>query len=169
MPLTARRPANAMNTRHRRPRTSPAFILAPRPPHGAPYASILLRDKRSKRCRRPLNHGSRRRARSLPYAASSPGPCGPARPRSGPMQNQHRPHETAGPRRVLMVAFQFPPFAMSSGVQRTLRFVQHLPALGWQPIVLSAHPRVFAATSADLLKEIPPGTVVERAFALDAA
>ncbi len=68
-----------------------------------------------------------------------------------------------------MVAFQFPPFAMSSGVQRTLRFVQHLPALGWQPIVLSAHPRAFAATSADLLKEIPPGTVVERAFALDAA
>ena len=68
-----------------------------------------------------------------------------------------------------MVAFQFPPFAMSSGVQRTLRFVQHLPIHGWQPIVLSAHPRAYSATSADLLKEIPRDTVVERAFALDAA
>ena len=72
-------------------------------------------------------------------------------------------------RRVLMIAFQFPPFAMSSGVQRTLRFVQHLPAHGWSPIVLSAHPRAYSAVSADLLKEVPPDTVVERAFALDAA
>lgn len=68
-----------------------------------------------------------------------------------------------------MVAFQFPPFSMSSGVQRTLRFVQHLPLHGWQPIVLSAHPRAYSATSVDLLKEVSPDTVVERAFALDAA
>ena len=77
--------------------------------------------------------------------------------------------DTAKPRRVLMIAFQFPPFAMSSGVQRTLRFVQHLPAMGWQPIVLSAHPRAYGATSNDLLKEIPAETVVDRAFALDTA
>jgi glycosyltransferase involved in cell wall biosynthesis len=68
-----------------------------------------------------------------------------------------------------MIAFQFPPFAMSSGVQRTLRFVQHLPAHGWQPIVLSAHPRAYPSVSSDLLDEVPPGTVVRRAFALDAA
>lgn len=72
-------------------------------------------------------------------------------------------------RRVLMVAFQFPPFAMSSGVQRTLRFVQHLPHSGWQPIVLSAHPRAYGATSDDLLAQIPADTVVQRAFALDAS
>jgi len=72
-------------------------------------------------------------------------------------------------RRVLMIAFQFPPFAMSSGVQRTLRFVQHLPACGWTPLVLSAHPRAYSAVSADLLKEIPQDTLIERAFALDAA
>jgi hypothetical protein len=72
-------------------------------------------------------------------------------------------------RRVLMVAFQFPPFAMSSGVQRTLRFVQHLPSHGWSPIVLSAHPRAYDAVSNDLLKQVAPDTVVERAFALDAA
>lgn len=75
--------------------------------------------------------------------------------------------ETSTPRRVLMVAFHFPPMAGSSGVQRTLRFVQHLPALGWQPAVLTAHPRVHPQTSNDLLAQIPAGTPVERAFALD--
>jgi glycosyltransferase involved in cell wall biosynthesis len=75
----------------------------------------------------------------------------------------------AAGRRVLMVAFHFPPFAGSSGVQRTLRFVQHLPAFGWQAIVLSAHPRAYEATGDDLMREVPPDTHVERAFALDTA
>jgi len=72
-------------------------------------------------------------------------------------------------KRVLMVAFHFPPLAGSSGIQRTLRFVQHLPAFGWQPLVLSAHPRVYEQTSGDLMGEIPDGTIVRRAFALDTA
>ncbi len=72
-------------------------------------------------------------------------------------------------KRVLMVAFHFPPFAGSSGIQRTLRFMQHLPALGWQPLILSADPRAYERCSDDLLNEIPPDTVVRRAFALDAA
>lgn len=76
---------------------------------------------------------------------------------------------TNAPRRVLMIAFHFPPLAGSSGIQRTLRFVQHLPSQRWQPIVLSAHPRAYAATSDDLMPEVPAETVVERAFALDTA
>lgn len=72
-------------------------------------------------------------------------------------------------RRLLVVAFHFPPFAGSSGVQRTLRFVQHLPRLGWEPIVLTAQPRAYDHVRPDLLREIPAGVVVERAFALDAA
>ena len=72
-------------------------------------------------------------------------------------------------RRVLMIAFHFPPFAVSSGVQRTLRFVQHLPQHGWQPLVLSAAERAFTDTSRDLLPQIPVDTVVHRAFALDTA
>ena len=68
-----------------------------------------------------------------------------------------------------MIAFHFPPLAGSSGIQRTLRFVQHLPEHGWQPLVLSADPRAYAQTSGDLLPEIPPDTVVRRAFALDTA
>ena len=72
-------------------------------------------------------------------------------------------------RRVLMVSFQFPPMAGSSGVQRALRFAQQLPALGWSPSVLTAHPRAHAHTGDDLLEEIPPELPVRRAFALDAA
>ena len=71
--------------------------------------------------------------------------------------------------RILMIAYHFPPLAGSSGIQRTLRFVQHLPAMGWQPLVLSTHPRAYEKTSDDLLADIPAGTVVRRAFALDTA
>lgn len=68
-----------------------------------------------------------------------------------------------------MIAFHFPPQAGSSGIQRTLRFVQHLPALGWQPLVLSASPHAYDKTDADLLADVPADTVVRRAFALDTA
>ena len=68
-----------------------------------------------------------------------------------------------------MIAYHFPPLAGSSGIQRTLRFVQHLPELGWQPLVLSASPRAYERTSDDLLADVPVGTVVRRAFALDTA
>jgi hypothetical protein len=72
-------------------------------------------------------------------------------------------------RRLLMVAYHFPPLAGSSGIQRTLRFVQHLPSLGWDPVVLSAHPRAFESVSDDLMREIPSHVHVKRAFALNSA
>ncbi|MDO8777626.1 MAG: glycosyltransferase [Burkholderiaceae bacterium] len=72
-------------------------------------------------------------------------------------------------KRILMIAYHFPPLAGSSGIQRTMRFVQHLPSLGWQPLVLSADPRAYEKTSGDLLADVPAGTVVRRAFALDTA
>lgn len=72
-------------------------------------------------------------------------------------------------RRALMVAYHFPPLAGSSGIQRTLRFVQQLPQAGWQPAVLSAQARAYERCSDDLLSEVPAGVRVERAFALDAA
>ena len=72
-------------------------------------------------------------------------------------------------KRVLMVAFHFPPAATSSGIQRTLRFVQYLPALGWEPVVLTAHPRAHERTNSALLADVPAGVRVEQAFALDAA
>ncbi len=70
---------------------------------------------------------------------------------------------------VLMIAYHFPPIAGSSGVQRTLQFARHLPALGWRPIVLSISPRAYRRTSPDLLADIPSEAIVVRAFGLDAA
>lgn len=72
-------------------------------------------------------------------------------------------------RSVLMIAFHFPPMAGSSGVQRTLRFVQQLPAFGWHPIVLTVHPRAYEATSDDLLAEVPDSVDILRASAYDTA
>jgi glycosyltransferase involved in cell wall biosynthesis len=69
--------------------------------------------------------------------------------------------------RVLMIAFHFPPLRGSSGIQRTLKFAQYLPQFGWQPLVLSAHPRAYAQSGPDQLRDIPAEAVVHRAFALD--
>jgi glycosyltransferase involved in cell wall biosynthesis len=71
--------------------------------------------------------------------------------------------------RLLMVAFHFPPLAGSSGIQRTLRFARHLPKFGWQPLVLTAHPRAYERTSDDQRLDAGPDAIVERAFALDSA
>lgn len=57
----------------------------------------------------------------------------------------------------------------SSGIQRTLRFVQHLPSLGWEPLVLTADPRAYEESSDHLLADVPAGTVVRRAMAFDTA
>ena len=83
------------------------------------------------------------------------------------IQPAERPYRSE--RRLLMVAYHFPPLAGSSGIQRTLRFVQHLPRFGWEPLVLTASPIAYERTSTDLDLEVPQGTTVRRAFALDAA
>ncbi len=70
---------------------------------------------------------------------------------------------------ALFIVFHWPPFSGSSGVHRSLRFTKYLPEQGWTPLVLSASPRAFPTRGDDLLGEITPGTVVRRAFALDAA
>lgn len=72
-------------------------------------------------------------------------------------------------KRILMIAYHFPPLAGSSGIQRTLRFVQHLPSFGWQPLVITASPRAYERTSDDLVPEVPSDPMVHRAFALDTA
>jgi glycosyltransferase involved in cell wall biosynthesis len=72
-------------------------------------------------------------------------------------------------KRVLMVAYHFPPLRGSSGIQRTLRFAKYLPEFGWEPVVLSAHPRAYEQVGDDQMADIAPGVHVCRAFALDAA
>jgi hypothetical protein len=72
-------------------------------------------------------------------------------------------------KRVLMIAFHFPPCKGSSGSLRTLNFARHLPKHGWSPIILSANARAYQETGLDQLKDIPPEVPVHRALALDAA
>ncbi|MBB3193500.1 glycosyltransferase [Roseateles terrae] len=72
-------------------------------------------------------------------------------------------------KRVLMISFQFPPMAGTSGVQRALRFAQQLPEEGWTPSVLTVQPSAYERTAADLMDEVPAGMTVRRAFGLDAA
>jgi glycosyltransferase involved in cell wall biosynthesis len=71
-------------------------------------------------------------------------------------------------KRVLLIAFHFPPEAVSSGIQRTLSFFKYLGKYGWEPMVLSAHPRVYRQQNPSQLASLPAGQVVHRAFALDA-
>lgn len=71
--------------------------------------------------------------------------------------------------KVLMIAYHFPPLAGSSGIQRTLRFVQQLPRHGWEPVVLTVRPSAYERVSNDLMAEVPPDVVVKRSMAFDAA
>ena len=72
-------------------------------------------------------------------------------------------------KKVLMVAFHFPPQAGSSGILRTLNFVKNLPSNGWNPTVLTASAHAYTQQRNDLVGSIPPRTRILRAFALDAA
>ncbi len=71
-------------------------------------------------------------------------------------------------RRVLMIAFHYPPVLRSSGVHRTAKFVQYLPENGWQPLVLTVHPRAYMEYDKTYSEDLP-GVTVKRAFALDTA
>lgn len=71
-------------------------------------------------------------------------------------------------KRILMIAYHFPPILGSSGMHRTLGFARYLPEFGWEPVVLTAHPLAYEHKRHELNKEIPEWLRVERAFALDA-
>ena len=60
-------------------------------------------------------------------------------------------------KRVLMLAFHFPPLAGSSGIQRTLGFARHLPEFGWQPLILTATPGAYEQPATTLTKDRESG------------
>jgi glycosyltransferase involved in cell wall biosynthesis len=70
-------------------------------------------------------------------------------------------------KKVLIVAYHFPPQAESSGYLRSLKFCRYLPEQGWQPRVLTVHPRAYERTNPSQLNEIPASVDVDRVFALD--
>jgi glycosyltransferase involved in cell wall biosynthesis len=80
-----------------------------------------------------------------------------------------QPNTDAALRTVLLIAYHFPPLRGSSGLQRTLRFAQHLPKFGWRPVVLSIDPRAYEETAQLAGNEVPAGLSVHRAFGFNAA
>lgn len=72
-------------------------------------------------------------------------------------------------KRLLVIAYHFPPVRVSSGIQRTLKFCTYLQQFGWDPLVLTIVPSAYEVTNPDQIDEIPKDVVVERAFGLDTA
>lgn len=71
-------------------------------------------------------------------------------------------------KRILMIAFHYPPLQGGSGIHRTVSFTRYLPEHGWQPIVLTLSEKAYPEAGENR-PEAPHGVLVERAFALDAA
>jgi hypothetical protein len=70
-------------------------------------------------------------------------------------------------RRVLVVAYYFPPMGLS-GVQRTAKFVRYLGHYGWQPEVLTVEPGGYFAYDPSLLEEVEAaGVPIHRTRSLD--
>jgi glycosyltransferase involved in cell wall biosynthesis len=69
-------------------------------------------------------------------------------------------------KRLLMVAYQYPPEGGSSGVLRTLKFSKYLPQHGWIPHVLTPKEWVYQVKDSGLSMDIPPEAVLHRTFAL---
>ena len=72
-------------------------------------------------------------------------------------------------RRLLLVAFHYPPVQGSSGVHRSLAFSRYLPEFGWDVSVLTVAARAHEKVLLDNLRLIPRNVRVIRAQAWDAA
>lgn len=72
-------------------------------------------------------------------------------------------------KKILMIAYHYPPYPAGSGIHRTLKFSRYLSENGWQPVMLTPSPRAYHETRDDRIHEIPQSVCVTRAFALDAA
>jgi glycosyltransferase involved in cell wall biosynthesis len=70
-------------------------------------------------------------------------------------------------KRVLIVAFHYPPDLSSSGVLRTLKFSRYLPESGWLPTVLTVEPKHYETKDSALEAQIPPDVEVHRTRAID--
>lgn len=72
-------------------------------------------------------------------------------------------------KRILMIAYHFPPIQGSSGIHRTVQFARHLPKFGWEPMIVSVHPRAYPATGNDMYGGLSEKVIIRRAFAMDSA
>ena len=58
------------------------------------------------------------------------------------------------PKRILIVAYHFPPDA-AVGALRPLKFAKYLPHFGWEPYVLTVKPKYYPSLDQSRLDEIP--------------
>ena len=74
-------------------------------------------------------------------------------------------HEAGLDRKVLMVAYYFPPYGSVGFSIRAVKFVKFLPDFGWEPVVLTIEDRGNCNSLAARLSldEIPPATRIHRA------
>lgn len=69
-------------------------------------------------------------------------------------------------RKVLIIAFGFPPMA-GSGIQRVVQMVKSLPLSGWDPIVLTVPRWGNEISDESWITEIPDSVRIHRVFSLD--
>ena len=72
-------------------------------------------------------------------------------------------------KKVLLIAYHYPPVSVSSGLQRTLKFSQYLRNFSWQPSVLSINSMAYERQSNGQMAEVPDNIIVKRAFGFDTA
>jgi hypothetical protein len=85
-----------------------------------------------------------------------------SRPENSPMTDLLNAQTPQRVRRVLVVAYVFPPSG-GAGVQRVTKFVKYLPEFGWECSVLTVANPSVPLQDDSLLKEIREDTVVRRA------
>ena len=72
-----------------------------------------------------------------------------------------------GAKRVLLIAYHYPPEGSSSGVLRTLAFSKYLAAYGWSPYVLTLRESAYTVRDEELRRQIPAGVPVHRTPGFD--
>ena len=68
-----------------------------------------------------------------------------------------------GARRLLVVSYFFPPLG-GVGVQRTLKYGIHLPAAGWQPVVVTPRDAAYWVQDPESVARLPPELEIHRSF-----
>jgi glycosyltransferase involved in cell wall biosynthesis len=72
-------------------------------------------------------------------------------------------------KKVLIVAYHYPPEGSSSGVLRSLKFSKYLPRNGWIPHILTLRQSLYTVRDEGLLRDIPAEAVVHRTLGFDNA
>ncbi|RLA51359.1 MAG: glycosyltransferase [Gammaproteobacteria bacterium] len=75
----------------------------------------------------------------------------------------------AANKRLLMIAYHYPPCHGSSGLQRTLAFTRYLTRYGWDPALLTVSVGAYEKTSNSLMNAVPADMPIERVMTLDIA